>query len=78
MVKLKVTLILSFIFLISFLTSFGQTTREQVEMADAFHSNGKIYIVITVLSIVFVGIVIYLVSMDRKLNRIERKLTEKK
>ncbi len=78
MTKLKVALISSFIFLVSTLTSFAQTATGQVEMADAFHSNGKIYVVVTVLSIVFIGIVIYLVNMDRKLSRMEKNLTEKK
>jgi CcmD family protein len=48
-----------------------------VEMADGFYKEGKIYIVIAVLSIVLVGIVVYLFSMDRKLKKLEEHLKNK-
>lgn len=53
--------------------SIGQTT-EKPEMAEGLKANGMIYIVVIVLLIVFAGIVLYLVSIDRKLNRIEKEL----
>ncbi len=75
--KLKVTLLSSFIFLISSLSSLAQSATDPVEMADAFRSNGKIYVVVAILSIVFIGIVISLISIDRKVGRLEKKIGEK-
>ncbi len=49
----------------------------QVEMADGFYKEGKIYIVIVVLSIVLVGILVYLFSMDRKLKKLEDQIRNK-
>ena len=78
MAKSKVTFIFFFTLLISSLSSFAQSATESVDMADALRSNGKIYIVVGVLSIVFIGIVIFLVSMDRKVSRLEKRMSEKK
>ena len=46
---------------------------QNVEMADAMRQSGKIYVVVSVLLIIFLGIVAYLISIDRKINRIEKE-----
>lgn len=43
------------------------------EMADLFRSEGKIYVVLAVLGIVFVGLAAYLIWMDRRLSKLEKK-----
>jgi SNF family Na+-dependent transporter len=50
----------------------------QPEMADTMRSEGKIYVVVTILLIIFAGLITYLVMLDRKVSRIEKKLPEKK
>jgi CcmD family protein len=47
----------------------GQT----VEMADAMRSSGKIYVVIATVVIIFIGLAIYLFSIDRRLKKIEKE-----
>lgn len=42
-------------------------------MADEMRSNGKIYVVVAVLVTIFIGIVLYLVRLDRKLMRLEKE-----
>jgi CcmD family protein len=42
-------------------------------MADAMRSSGKIYVVVGVIAIIFVGIAIYLFSIDRKLTKLEKE-----
>ncbi len=49
------------------------TAQPEVEMADALRNNGKIYVVVVVLAIIFVGIVAYLIYIDRKLSKLEKK-----
>lgn len=68
---MKIKLI--FLFLLSFITNslFAQTQQ------NPFYSNGKIYVVVTVMSIIFTGILIYLVRIDRRLKKTERELKEK-
>lgn len=60
------------IFLLSFVTAFAQQ-KQSVEMADAFRSSGKIYVVIATIVIIFIGLAIYLFSIDRRLKKIEKE-----
>lgn len=48
--------------------AFGQ---DEVEMADAMRESGKIYVVVAVILVIFVGLVIYLFTIDRKIKRVE-------
>jgi CcmD family protein len=65
------------VFLGSFLLSQFAMAQEP-EMADTMRSEGKIYVVVAILLIIFAGVIGYLVMLDRKVTRIEKKLTEKK
>lgn len=42
------------------------------DMADALRANGKIYVVVTVIGIIFTGIISYLVYIDRKISKLEK------
>lgn len=50
----------------------------QPAMAETFYKEGKVYVVIVVLSIVLIGMIIYLFSMDKKLKKLEEELKNKK
>jgi CcmD family protein len=54
------------------IAAFAQQTSN-VEMADTMRSSGKIYVVIGVICIVFIGLAIYLFSIDRRLKKIEKE-----
>jgi CcmD family protein len=43
------------------------------EMADIFRSSGKIYVVVATIVIIFVGLAVYLFSIDRRLKKIEKE-----
>ena len=47
--------------------------QEKVEMADGLRSNGKIYVVVAVLAIIFIGLFIFLIIIDRKVSRLEKE-----
>ena len=49
----------------------------EVEMAEYFRSSGKIYAVIAVLLVIFAGIIIFLIRMERKISKIEKSVKEK-
>jgi len=64
------------IFLASLLWSFVSHAQEMSngpKMADTFRSEGKIYVVIAVLSIIFVCLVTYLIYIDIKVRKLENK-----
>ena len=68
-----------FYFLFAILFSpFVLFAQSEVEMADTFRSDGKIYVVIAVMSVIFIGLIIYVFSIDRKVSRMEKMLSEKK
>ncbi|UYZ61713.1 CcmD family protein [Hymenobacter weizhouensis] len=48
----------------------------QPEMADAFRADGKIYVVVAVVAVVLAGLLFFLISLDRKLARLEREVKE--
>ena len=64
-----------FAILFSVLPALAQTG--EVEMADLLRSSGKIYVVVAVLLIILFGLIIFLISIDRKVRRLEKK-NEKK
>ncbi len=64
--------------LMSSLLSFGQDTSEKVDMAEAMRSNGKIYVVVAVITIIFIGLVIFLITIDRKVKKLEKQMEETK
>ncbi|MFS8617510.1 MAG: CcmD family protein [Solitalea sp.] len=44
-----------------------------VEMADALRQSGKIYVVVSVIAVIFIGLAIYLFSLDKKISKIEKE-----
>ncbi|HMH22048.1 MAG TPA: CcmD family protein [Puia sp.] len=46
---------------------------QTVEMADALRANGKIYVVVAVLVAIFLGLILYVVRLDRKISRLEKE-----
>lgn len=58
--------------LMTCLSAFAQQS-DGVEMADALRSSGKIYVVIATVAIIFIGLAIYLFSIDRRLKKIEKE-----
>ncbi|MBL7916615.1 MAG: CcmD family protein [Bacteroidia bacterium] len=60
--------------LVMILSTLPGFAQDQVEMADLMRSNGKIYVVVAVAATVMLGLIIYLISIDRKVSSIEKKL----
>lgn len=58
--------------LLIMLTGYASAFAQDVEMADTMRSEGKIYVVIGTIAIVFIGLAIYLFAIDRRLGRIEK------
>ncbi len=48
---------------------FGQS---RVPMAGLMRSNGKIYVVVAVLVIIFIGILLFLINLDKRLRKLEK------
>jgi CcmD family protein len=51
-----------------------QNVSQDVPMADRLREDGKIWVVVVVIAVVFVGIIAYLVSIDRKISKLEKQI----
>ncbi len=51
--------------------------NSRVEMADVMRSEGKIYVLVGIIGIVFAGILVYVINTDRKTARLEELIKEK-
>jgi CcmD family protein len=60
--------------LLFILTSFIANAQADIEMADQFRADGKIYVVIAVVSIILAGFFVYLFRLDRKITNLENRL----
>lgn len=52
---------------------FVQAQSQEVEMATDLRSSGKIYVVVIVITVIFLGLLIYLFSIDKRLKKLEKK-----
>ncbi len=59
------------------LIQFPIFAQQEVEMADTMRSEGKIYVVVSIMALIFLGIAAYLFMMDRKVSGLEKKISEK-
>ena len=57
--------------------SMSPLVAQDVEMADTFRSEGKIYVVVAIVLIVLAGLVTYLFVIDRKVRKLERRLGDR-
>lgn len=56
-------------------TAFAQAPGEAApEMADALRQSGKIYVVVTAVVIIVAGLLFYLISLDRKVSKLEKEI----
>ena len=70
MIKKIAVLTTTFLFLFS-TQIFAQETHQ-----DFFRNTGKIYVVVAVLVVIFVGIVFYLLRLDSKISQLENFIDE--
>lgn len=71
MMKHKLILLVAVLF--SSLLGHAQAMNIEPQMADTFRSEGKIYVVISVLAIVFTCLITYLIYIDVKLKKLENR-----
>jgi hypothetical protein len=66
-------IIILFIFILNTL----QVAAQEVTMADTMRSEGKIYVVVTVACIVLIVISTFIINLDRKVSRLEKKIEKR-
>ncbi|MEP5614009.1 MAG: CcmD family protein [Cyclobacteriaceae bacterium] len=56
--------------------AFSFSTSAQVEMADNFRGEGKIYVVIVIILLILSGFFYLLFKLDKKSKRLEKEITQ--
>ena len=56
------------------LLPFVPVSAQEIEMADALRESGQIYVVVAVLLVIFTGIIIFLILLERKMSRMEKRI----
>ena len=53
--------------------NYAQDTTGTNQVATGLRSEGKIYVVVAVVVTILTGVVIYLISLDRKISKLEKQ-----
>ncbi len=69
----KLTLSFLFLLLLVGIPVFSQEVVASVEMAETMRESGKIYVVVAILCIIFLGLATFLFTIDRKIRKIEKR-----
>ena len=63
-----------FLMLFSLNLAAQQKVVESVTMADQLRADGKIWVVVAVVGVIFAGIIVFLISMERKISKLEKQI----
>lgn len=69
MKRFTLTIFISLLFSIQFLAA-------QAGNSDFFRNIGKIYVVVAVIVAMFIGIVLFLIFLERKLSKLENQIID--
>jgi len=66
--------IISLLFVLIFsIITFAQDRTKKVEMADLMRSNGRIYVVVAVMLTILIGLILYVMRLDKKISKMEKQ-----
>lgn len=58
--------------ILALMIGLSANAQEKVQMADGLRSEGKIYIVVAVMLVIFLTVAIYLFTIDQKVKKLEK------
>jgi len=68
-----------FLFVLCTSVVYAQTQPGgDIEMADKMKAEGKIYVVVGVVLIILVGLLVYLIRIERKVTKMEKEMEAEK
>ena len=62
-----------FLLISSVLSTQVLMAQDKTEMADTMRSNGRIYVVVAVVLVILLGLILYLVRLDRRITKMEKE-----
>jgi len=74
MIKRTLTLLAClFLYLLPLFTMAQATENERKYTAFDMRSNGKIYVLTACILVIMIGLIVYMVRLDRKITRVEKE-----
>lgn len=70
--RIAASLLLTFLSAVQLLAQ----SADEVAMADTFRQEGKIYVVVAVMLLIFSGLIVYAIRIDQKVSKLEKELSE--
>lgn len=64
---------LAAVFVMTTISIFAHAQNAATNNNDVMKSNGKIYVVMTVVIVIVLGLVLYLINLDRKISKLEKE-----
>ncbi|MBL0764230.1 hypothetical protein JKP34_03130 [Marivirga atlantica] len=52
-------------------------SNQSIEMADAMRANGKIYVLVAIVLLIFIGFIFYAIKTEQKVKKLEKELEDK-
>ena len=62
-----------FLLILTIVVGISNSFSQQTGIDKSFHESGKINVVIAVLIVIFIGLIFYLIKLDRKISKIEKE-----
>jgi len=72
MMQLK-KIVTLFLLLLTVVITKAQDATKKVEMADLMRSNGRIFVVVAVMLTILIGLILYVIRLDRKISKLEKE-----
>jgi cytochrome c biogenesis protein CcdA len=69
----KIKALLSLFIVLAFTTMANAQGSGESAFGETMRSNGRIYVVIAVMTTILVGLFLYLIRVDRKISRLEKE-----
>jgi preprotein translocase subunit YajC len=51
-------------------------SNNSIEMADVMRSEGKIYVLVAIIVVIFIGFIFFLLKTEQKLKKIEKEINK--
>ena len=67
-----------FLLLLFLFLAISPSMAQTPQMADGLRSEGKIYVVVLIILIILIGMISYLFLLDKKIDKMERMLNDKR
>ena len=67
----KITILLALLAISTILNA--QDGTKKIEMNNLMRSNGRIYVVVAVMLTILIGLILYVVRLDKKISKLEKQ-----